>query len=157
VVVESLNGAQLGVKSLRSKSRTLKLAPEVVSRGPNQAGLNTIQPGEKLYLQSTDINARLVLDPAAFEARRAEEEAFLRKRWIEEGLPGTVLFLHMSCEMEYMLDHEAQRWGRSLKPGDKVTLRTAKPIPAVVKSVRPWRERTQLRLVVAGADMADLS
>jgi hypothetical protein len=55
-----------------------------------------------------------------------------------------------------MLDHEAIRWGRSLKPGDKVTLRTTPPTPAVVKLVRPWRERTQLRLVVAGADVAEL-
>jgi hypothetical protein len=30
------------------------------------------------------------------------------------------------------------------------------PFPAVVKSVKPWRERTQVRLVVKGADQADL-
>jgi hypothetical protein len=30
-------------------------------------------------------------------------------------------------------------------------------IPAVVKQVRPWRERTQLRLVVKDVDLADLS
>ena len=49
------------------------------------------------------------------------------------------------------------RWGRSLKPGDKVTLKTVPPIPAVVKAVRPWRERTQLRLVVAGTDLSEMS
>ena len=56
-----------------------------------------------------------------------------------------------------MLDHEAIRWGRSLKPGDKATLQTERPTPAVVKFVRPWRERTQLCLVVAGADVAELT
>jgi len=38
-----------------------------------------------------------------------------------------------------------------------VTLAADPPIPAVVKQVRPWRERTQVRLVVRGADQADLS
>ena len=57
----------------------------------------------------------------------------MRRRWAEEGLPGTVIFLHLSGEMEFMLDHEAIRWGRSLKPGDKVKLQTTPPVPAVVK------------------------
>jgi hypothetical protein len=48
------------------------------------------------------------------------------------------------------------RWGRSLKPGDSVTLAVAPPIKGVVRDVRPWRERTQLRLVVAAADQSDL-
>jgi hypothetical protein len=49
------------------------------------------------------------------------------------------------------------RWGRSLKPGDAVRLQTPVPIPAVVKQVKPWRERTELRLVVAAADLGDLT
>ena len=55
--------------------------------------------------------------PAAFEARRTEQKAALRQRWTDEGLPGTVTFLHLSGEMEFMLDHEAIRWGRSLQAG----------------------------------------
>ena len=55
-----------------------------------------------------------------------------------------------------MLDHEAMRWGRSLLPGDKVALVADSPIAAVVKDVRPWRERTQVRLVINGVDIADL-
>src|SRR5439155_16217459 len=73
-----------------------------------------------------------------------------------EGLPGVVVFLHIGGEMEFMLDHEAMQWGRSLKPGDRVTLGTAVPIEAEVQQVRPWRERTQVRLVVGGSDQADL-
>jgi hypothetical protein len=61
-----------------------------------------------------------------------------------------------SGEMDLLLDHEAMRWGRSLKVGDKVTLRADPPIKALVKGVQPWRERTQLRLVVNSFDLADL-
>jgi hypothetical protein len=111
-----------------------------------------------VYVQSQGDKARLVLDADAFAKKRDEQKALLRKRWVDEGLPGTVSFLHrFSGEMELMLDHEAMRWGRSLKLGDKVTLATETPINAVVKEVRPWRERTQLRLVVAGVDQTDLS
>jgi hypothetical protein len=82
----------------------------------------------------------------------------LRQRWTEQGLPGTVVYLHQfTGELDYMLDHEAMRWGRSLKPGDQVSLLTNTPIPAVVKTVRPWREHTQLRLVTAAADQSDLA
>jgi hypothetical protein len=100
----------------------------------------------------------VVLDPAAFEARRAAQRAALRTRWADEGLPGTATFLHVfSGEMELMLDHEAMRWGRSLRPGDRVSLQAEPPIPAVVKHVAPWRERTLVRLVVHGPDQADLA
>jgi hypothetical protein len=98
------------------------------------------------------------MDKTAFESQRAEQKATLQKRWLEEGLPGTVTFLHIfSGEMDFMLDHEAMRWGRSLKLGDKVTLQATPPIQAVVKQVAPWRERTQLRLVVHSKDQADLT
>lgn len=114
--------------------------------------------GKPVYVQSAGDKARLVLDTAGFEARRDAQKATLRKRWIEEGLPGTVTFLHrFSGEMEVMLDHEAMRWGRSLKLGDKVTLVAEPPMPGIVKEVRPWRERTLLRLVVNSHDQADLS
>ena len=59
--------------------------------------------------------------------------------------------------MDLLLDHETMRWARSLKTGDAVTLVAEPPIKALVKSVQPWRERTQLRLVVKSIDLADLS
>ena len=43
-----------------------------------------------------------------------------------------------------------------MKPGDKVTLIADPPIPAVVKDVKPWRERTQIRLVINGLDISEL-
>jgi hypothetical protein len=68
-----------------------------------------------------------------------------------------VSFVHrFSGEMDLMLDHEAMRWGRALKLGDKVTLMADPPVSAVVKSVGPWRERTQVRLVARSAHLTDL-
>jgi hypothetical protein len=55
-----------------------------------------------------------------------------------------------------MLDHEAMRWGRSLTTGDVVRLTAEPPIKAVVKAVAPWRERTQVRLVVGELASAEL-
>jgi hypothetical protein len=157
VQLEARDDKGLTLKPINGKDWTLKNAKTEVSRGSAKDKLESLKVGEKLYIQSRDGEARLILDPDAFEIRRAEQKAALRKRWIDEGLPGTVTFLHQfSGEMEYMLDHEAMRWGRSLKPGDKVALQASPPIAAVVKHVKPWRERTQLRLVTACADQCDL-
>jgi len=91
------------------------------------------------------------------ESRRTRQRETLRKRWLAEGLPGTLTFVHLfSGEAEVMLDHEAMRWGRSLRLGDRVTLATDPPIACVVKEVRPWRERTQVRLVAKSLDLSDL-
>jgi hypothetical protein len=162
--------ARLTVKLPRGTPWKLALDGAAIERGTGKGRAADLKPGDRVYVRTAarpdGARALLVLDPAAFEARRAEQRALLRKRWTDEGLPGTVTFLHIfSGEMEAMLDHEAQRWGRSLKPGDKVSLveppgtraKAGAPIPAVVREVRPWRERTQLRLVVNGIDQADLA
>src|SRR5262249_15851497 len=94
--------------------------------------------------------------PAGFEELRRKQKDALAQRWEKEGLPGTMTFVHLSGEVDFQLDHEAMRWGRSLKPGDKVSLVADPGIPAVVRSVKPWRERTQLRLVMKGLDIGDL-
>jgi hypothetical protein len=113
--------------------------------------------GKAIFVQSAGDKARLAVDAAAFEQRRAVQKSLLRKRWLDEGLPATVTFLHrFSGEMELMLDHEAIRWGRSLKLGDKVSLTAEPPIAAIVKEVHPWRERTQLKLVVNSFDQTEL-
>jgi hypothetical protein len=91
------------------------------------------------------------------EAKRAEQRAWLRKRWTEDGLPGTLTIHHVfSGELEVTLDHEAMRWGRSLKAGDEVHVQAEPPIKAVVKAVAPWRERTVLRLVVGELESSEL-
>jgi len=95
--------------------------------------------------------------PAAVETKRAAQKTWLRKRWAEEGLPGTLTFHHVfSGELELTLDHEAMRWGRSLNAGDTVHLQADPPIKAVVKALGPWRERTVLRLVVGELEASEL-
>ncbi|HVK16035.1 MAG TPA: DUF3179 domain-containing (seleno)protein [Fimbriiglobus sp.] len=101
--------------------------------------------------------AKAKYSPDEVEAKRAEQRTWLRKRWVGEGLPGTLTFHHVfSGELEVMLDHEAMRWGRSLSTGDVVHLTADPPIKGVVKAVAPWRERTQVRLVVGELESAEL-
>lgn len=89
---------------------------------------------------------------AAIEKRRAAQQALLRKRWSEEGLPGTLIASSpQRREIEVMVDHEAAAWARSLEAGDRVTIEADGSAPAVVRRLRPWRERTQL---VLEADLA---
>jgi hypothetical protein len=95
--------------------------------------------------------------PEQVDQRRAEQKAWLRARWVREGLPGTLTFNHIfSGELEVMLDHEGMRWGRSLARGDAVQLTADPPIQGMVKAVCPWRERTLVRLVVGELQAADL-
>ena len=42
----------------------------------------------------------------SLEEKRKEQKAWLRKRWTDEGLPGTLTFHHIfSGELELALDH----------------------------------------------------
>ncbi len=161
---QDIHGSGVELAAREGKSINLKGRSKLdgdgaeIFRGKDKEKLDNLKVGEKLHVQTRGGKARLILDAAAFEIRRADQKAALRKRWIDEGLPGTVAFLHQfSGEMDFILDHETMRWARSLKPGDKVSLQASPAIPAVVKLVQPWRERTQLRLVTACADQSDLS
>lgn len=158
VTVEAADGKLLTWKPTRGPSHTVNAERAECLRGKDKARPGDFKPGEHVYVQTANDRARLILDPAAFAARRAEQKKALRQRWLDEGLPGSVSFLHpFSGEMDLMLDHEAMRWGRSLTYGDEVTIQASPPIRAVVKQVRPWRERTQLRLVVRAYDQTDLT
>jgi hypothetical protein len=117
-----------------------------------------LRGGETVYVQTTGDRARLILDSAACEVRRAGQRAALRKRWDEEGISGTLVFAHRDRrEIEVMIDHEAMRPARSLQVGDQVTVGIAKLIPAVVRQLRPWRERTQVLLAVEDLDLSGTS
>ena len=160
--VESLGTDSLTVTAAGRPARKLATAGTTFYRGGSPgfapASVREFPPGGKLFVQSAGGTARVVYDEAAFEAARSEQRTRLAKRWEDEGLPGTMTVLHpLSGEAEFLLDHEAMRWGRSLRQGDEVSLRADPPIRAVVKNVTPWRERTQLRLVVHGQDQADLA
>ncbi len=155
-VVRNAN-SQLVVKPPTGASRTFRVDRASALRGDKKVEVNSFTPGSKVFVKSIDDRAVLLLDPPAFELRRTQQREALRKRWLEHGLPGSVSFLHVfSGEMDLTLDHETMRWARSLKRGDKVKLLSDPPIDAVVKSMRPWRERTQLRLVAKSQELADL-
>jgi hypothetical protein len=159
VVLESFQANEIVVKPAVGKNRSIRVDKTEIFRGAAKAKLEEFKKGEKVYVQTTTLQgARLILDTVAFAGRKEEQKAALRKIWTEQGLPGAVVFLHrFSGEMDLMLDHEGMRWARSLKPGDAVRLQTPRPIPSVVKQVKPWRERTEVRLVVAAADLGDLT
>jgi hypothetical protein len=90
-------------------------------------------------------------------AKRAAQKTWLRERWARDGLPGTLTFNHIfSGELEITLDHEAMRWGRSLKTGDTIHFTAEPPIKGVVKAVSPWRERTLVRVVVGELQASEL-
>lgn len=104
-----------------------------------------------------DIHGTADTDPG-FENGRAAQKSWLRQRWAADGLPGTLTFHHVfSGELELTLDHEAMRWGRSLKAGDVVQLTAEPPIKGVVRAVTPWRERTVVRLVVGELESSELT
>ncbi len=150
-------GGQLVVKPPTGVNRTLAVDRTVAFHGEKKVASNAFTPSSKVFVKSIDDRAVLLLDPPAFELRRTKQRQALRKHWLEHGLPGSVSFLHVfSGEMDLTLDHETMRWARSLKRGDKVKLLADPPIDAVVKSVQPWRERTQVRLVAKSQDLADL-
>ncbi len=117
-----------------------------------------LKMGETVYVQSAGDSLRLAVNPQQLETIRESQIAHLRESWRKGGLPATVTFLHpLGGEMELMLDHESMRWGRYLKNGDNVTIQIENPVKAQVKFVRPWRERTQVRLVTAsGRDQLDM-
>jgi hypothetical protein len=139
-------------------ARVVKLARAEVFRGDAPAPHDSLKAGEQVHVQTTGESARLILDPAAFEKRRAVQRTALGNRWADEGLPGTLIFSRPERrEVEILLDHEAMRWGRSLQAGDKVTLQAARPVPAVVRQLRPWRERTQVLLEVDGPEASALT
>jgi hypothetical protein len=157
--VETVSEGTITIKSPIAKraERVLKTDKTEYQRGKEKGDRVDLKPGEIIFVQSAADRARQILDGGALELRRAAQRETVRKRWLDDGLPGSVSFLHrFTGELELMLDHEAMRWARSLKPGDKVTLPVEPPISCVVRQVKPWRERTQVRLVAAAVDLADL-
>jgi hypothetical protein len=156
---QDIHGSGYSLRNCDNNTRIL-----IVKRGKQERKLTfrdkVIGPftvGKPIFLQTSGDKVDFAADTDTFESLRSAQKELIRKKWEEKGLPATVTFLHrFSGEMELMLDHEAMRWGRSLKLGDKVNLVAEPAIAAVVKDVRPWRERTQLRLVVNSFDQTEL-
>jgi hypothetical protein len=103
------------------------------------------------------IHNKVVLAPGAFDTKFEDQVRWMRQRWGEEGLPGTVGVAHLfSGEVEVLIDHEGMRWARALARGATVHISAEPPIKAVVKAVTPWRERTQVRFVVGELAASEL-
>jgi hypothetical protein len=103
------------------------------------------------------IHNKVATKPGVSDGQYDDQVRWMRQRWTDEGLPGTVSVQHVfSGEVEVMIDHEGMRWARSLKYGDVVHISADPVIKAVVKNATPWRERTQLRLVVGELSASDL-
>src|SRR5439155_10926735 len=122
VTVTARTTDRLTLKPVKGTEFSLTLPPSL------REAAQKLSPGQKVYVQSAGGKVRLLLDAAGFEALRRKQREALAKLWEAEGLPGTVTFLHLSGEADFMLDHEAIRWGRSLRPGDKVSLQADPPI-----------------------------
>jgi hypothetical protein len=156
--LEAKTAEDMTLKPTKGANRVVNASKALVFCGAEKSALADLEVGKPIYTQTADGKARFVLDTAAFEERRSQQKTRLRQRWSDEGLPGAVAFTHtFSGELDFMVDHEGMRWARSLKTGDKVELTATPPIPAVVKLVRPWRERTEVRLVVDGFQQAELT
>lgn len=173
---QDIHGEPPLLKAIDPRAGTITLQPaagedRILKRvmGLPPANLDDGPIGQPLFVQSAGDTARMTATAEQFDEFCRQQRDWLREKWRAEGLPGFVSILHpLGGELEILLDHEGMQWGRYLKPGDKLKIDIDcgvgdddEPPPAVdatVRHVRPWRERTQLRLVTAsGVDQADLS
>jgi Protein of unknown function (DUF3179) len=149
MVVKEANGVRIVFTPDRGGMRTYSVGKiELNGRKPPAPKI-----GERLFVQSANGEAKLILDADSFEFSQLGQQLRLRELWEKQGLPATVSFVHLSGEADLMLDHETMRWARSLKTGDKVKIAVDPPINGVVKHVNAWRERTQVRVVINGQDL----
>lgn len=116
----------------------------------------TLNPGDKCFFQSNEDETGKLWSPIQFESQRTAQMKILEQLWMDEGLPGIVAFRHQDSSLvDIMLDHESMFWGRTLRPGDRVTMVNGGTFSATVKQLRPWRERTQVLLQLDSADSTE--
>jgi uncharacterized protein DUF3179 len=154
---QDIHGDVLEVKAIEG----LRVTFGAKKKTERTLGWTTGEPppkiGEKLFVQSAGTQVRWAGPADKFEEMRAAQRNELRKRWESEGLPGTISVQHVfSGELDVLMDHEGMKWTRSLNRGETIHIQAEPPIKAVVKTVTPWRERTQLRLVVGELAAADM-
>lgn len=153
--VLGVDGKRLQLKGKLGKTRELI-----------HAGSEAPAKGSRLYIQSAGDSVRLAWSEKDLEKHRLAQKKRQEERWQADGLPGSAGFVHIfSGEMDALLDHQGMRWGRSLTAGDKVSLQpldsagkpSAAAIAGVVKAIAPFRDRTQVRLVVKNRELSDLA
>ena len=145
--IDAVEGAVITVSVPGAKDKVPERKVELAD-----ADLDLIQ-GESYWLQTANGGIRQAFSESELAEARQVQKQWLRDRWRQRGLPGTMVFLHpLAGEMDVMLDHESMRWGRHLKNGDSVSIGlgdSSAKAKARVKSVEPWRERTRVRLVTS--------
>src|SRR5262249_41480678 len=94
VKVEKNAGGVLVGRPEKGPLRTLKTAGAAAYQGAAPVSPDSFGLGSRLFVQGAGEKALVVLDAPAFERRRAEQRQALRKRWLGEGLPGSVAFVH---------------------------------------------------------------
>ncbi|HLF93808.1 MAG TPA: hypothetical protein VJB14_10105 [Planctomycetota bacterium] len=151
----------------KEQTRTLKVHPsaalsregdDFVFRSASPETVARARPEASVYVQTANEEIVRLVDVEGLAKLKEAQKARVEERWRKIGLPGTLVGLHLlSGEIDLAMDHEAMRWARSLKSGDLVTLKLAKPVQAMVQEVRPWYERTRLTLVCAGRNLADVA
>lgn len=168
---QDIHGDGLTVKSIddkaivfamgKDKTRAVDRAECSLTRGAAAKLAVDLKVNDRVFVHRTMARQGFrteLLDGPAFQRHRTGQKQIMRQRWLKDGLPGAIGFLHVYAgEVDVILDHEAMRWGRSLAVGTKVELAAKPAINAVVKSVAAQREKTQVRLVVKSFDLADLT
>jgi hypothetical protein len=120
-------------------------------------GTQRVKPKGTVFIQTSGKELVRLVTPEGLPAEKSAQKERLEERWRKTGLPGTVTGLHpVTGEIEVSLDHEAMRWGRTLKAGDPVKIHLDKPVTAVTLDARPWNERTRVSLAAAGREFADV-
>jgi len=164
--IESVSSANTDTSSVvvklsrggKSVERTIDVPTGNLPQGERISSANALKKGDACFFQTTRDKARMVWTPTEFAQHRTEQMARQSQRWTDDGLPGIVAFHHADPRLvELMLDHESMFWGRTLRPGDRVTLRNRVSVPAIVRQLRPWRERTQVLLELERALPSDSS
>ena len=104
--VSGVEGGRVTFKT--KKQPTGRSAGRWESRFPKSATSSSCSPRAH--------RCRWAADESGFAEKRTAQQADLRKRWESEGLPGTISVQHtFSGELEVLIDHEGNRWARSLR------------------------------------------
>jgi hypothetical protein len=127
--------------------------------GSAAAAVTDLRPGISVRIQTrheaSGYAIALIADAAGFAALQADQRRTLDRQLAHEGLPGSAAAGLIAGDWEVVVDRTGSPWARALSAGDAIRLAhadatKARPIPATVRSIHPWGERT---LVVLTPDV----
>lgn len=155
------------VDSIQNSSADKKTLVLAGSRGGKSAMRSidvaqgaAVNVGDDVYVETASEGAASFVHRATFSKRQAEQKKLMRLYWQDQGLPGTLVFIHEDRnEAELMLDHEVLAWARQLQSGNPVVVQAGDTQPAsgTVQRIRPWHERTQVLVKLNDHEMSDFA